>query len=107
MEPTRGTLLTRHRTLTQLAQPKYKDAPMSNDIAATRTPFADTVATKAHAGADAAAAAADKLSIAAKKAAEQAVAAKDKLAGVIEENPLTSVVIAFGLGALACRLMRR
>jgi len=80
---------------------------MSNDIATSRTHFADTVATKAHAGADAAAAAADKLSLAAKKAAEQACAAKDKLAHQIEAHPITSVVIAFGLGALACRLMRR
>lgn len=80
---------------------------MSNDITATRTHFADTVATKAHAGADAAAVAADKLSLAASKAAEQAVAAKDKLATTISENPLTAVVIAFGLGAVVARMMRR
>lgn len=80
---------------------------MSDIATHNRTHFADTVATKAHAGADAAAAAADKLSIAAKKAAEQACAAKDQLAHKIQENPITSVVIAFGLGALVCRMMRR
>ncbi|MBY0307204.1 MAG: hypothetical protein K2Q09_00535 [Phycisphaerales bacterium] len=73
----------------------------------SRTSFADSVATRAHAGADAAAAAADKLSVTAKKAAEQAAMAKDKLATTIKENPITSVVIAFGVGALLARIVRR
>jgi len=88
-----------------------------SDIA-TRTQFADSIATKGHAGADllaskvhagadAAAAAADKFSIAAKKAADQACAAKDQLATKISENPITSVVIAFGVGALVARMCRR
>ncbi|MFT3686069.1 MAG: hypothetical protein QM783_14310 [Phycisphaerales bacterium] len=77
------------------------------DVATNRSAFADNVATRAHAGADAAAAAADKLSIAAKKAAEQAQMAKDQLATTIKENPITSVVIAFGVGALLARLIRR
>lgn len=79
---------------------------MSDIASPSRSNFADTVATRAHAGADAAANAADKLSIAAKKAADQAAAAKDQLATTIKENPITSVVIAFGIGALLARLIR-
>jgi ElaB/YqjD/DUF883 family membrane-anchored ribosome-binding protein len=78
------------------------------DVASTsRSAFADTVATRAHAGADAAANAADKLSVAARKAADQAQMAKDQLATTIKENPITSVVIAFGVGAILARLIRR
>jgi len=80
---------------------------MANDIAAPRSHFADAVSTKAHAGADAAADAANKLSVAARKAADQALAARDKLSSAIEERPLTAVLIAFGVGALLGRLMRR
>jgi ElaB/YqjD/DUF883 family membrane-anchored ribosome-binding protein len=80
---------------------------MSDIATINRSQFADTVATKAHAGADAAAAAADKLSLAAKKAAEQACAAKDQLATKIQENPITAVVIAFGVGAIVARMIRR
>jgi ElaB/YqjD/DUF883 family membrane-anchored ribosome-binding protein len=43
----------------------------------------------------------------ARKAAEQAGYAKDKLCRTIEEYPLTSVAVAFGLGVLVMRLLRR
>jgi len=60
-----------------------------------------------HHGGERAQAALETISSAAKDVSEQAVDAKDKVAGFIENRPLTSVLIAMGLGALAARMFVR
>lgn len=49
--------------------------------------------------------AADTLSVKAHKAADAACVARDKVSSFIEERPFTSVLIAFGVGAVISRLI--
>lgn len=60
-----------------------------------------------HAGTETAQAAMKTLATAAKDVGNRAVAARDSVSGFIENRPLTSVLIAVGIGALAARMFAR
>ena len=68
---------------------------------------AEAVKRGAHTGVERAEDAMNQARNVAKSAADNALAAKDKLAAAIEERPLTSVLIAFAIGALLGRMIRR
>lgn len=60
-----------------------------------------------HLGADKTGAAVDTVSSAAKQMADQAAVCRDKVTHFIEHRPLTAVIIALGVGAIAAKCLAR
>ncbi len=77
------------------------------DSASTNTAVTDGMDRAIAAGAETARSAAKSITATAKDVSEKAMAAKDAVSQFVEARPLTSVLIALGLGVLLSRSISR